>query len=50
MSFIKHFDFTEEKAKEAVAYCQEYMKDTGIYEARNIHYKDTFRVNRYRLA
>ena len=33
MSFIKKFDFTEEKAKEAVAYCQEYMKDKGIYEA-----------------
>lgn len=33
MSFIKYFDFTEEKAKEAVVYCQEYMKDKGIYEA-----------------
>ena len=33
MSFIKYFDFTEEKAKEAVVYCQEYMKDKGICEA-----------------
>lgn len=33
MSFIKYFDFTGEKAKEAVVYCQEYMKDKGIYEA-----------------
>lgn len=32
-SFIKYFNFTEEKAKEAVTYCQEYMKDKGIYEA-----------------
>ena len=26
-SFIKHFDFTEEKSKEAVTYCQKYMKE-----------------------
>ena len=32
-SFIKHFDFTEEKSKEAVTYCQKYMKEKGIYEA-----------------
>lgn len=32
-SFIRFFDFTEEGAKEAVAYCQEYMKEKGVYEA-----------------
>ena len=32
-SFVKYFEFTDEKAKEAVAYCQEYMKDKGVYEA-----------------
>lgn len=32
-TFIKYFDFTEERAKEAVTYCQEYMRDKGVYEA-----------------
>lgn len=32
-SFVKYFEFTEEDAKKAVTYCQEYMKDKGIYEA-----------------
>ena len=32
-SFVDYFEFTEEKAKEAVTYCQEYMRDKGIYEA-----------------
>lgn len=33
MSFVQYFGFSEEKAKEAVTFCQEYMKDRGIYEA-----------------
>ncbi len=32
-SFMKYFDFTEDRAKEAVAYCQEYMREKGVYEA-----------------
>lgn len=32
-SFMKYFDFTEDRAKEAVSYCQEYMREKGVYEA-----------------
>lgn len=32
-SFIDYFGFTEERAKEAVAYCQEYMRNKGVYES-----------------
>jgi len=32
-SFMRFFDFTEEDAKQAVGFCQEYLKKKGIFEA-----------------
>lgn len=32
-SFMKYLGFTEDRAKEAVTYCQEYMREKGVYEA-----------------
>lgn len=31
-SFMKFYDFTKEDAKQAVGFCQEYLKEKGIFE------------------
>lgn len=33
-SFMKYYDFDEDKAEEAIAYYREYFRDTGIFENR----------------
>lgn len=32
-SFMRYYNLTEENAKRAVSFCQEYLKNKGIYEA-----------------